>query len=792
MRRTTWLIAGSLLFPLSCGDNDDPTGPVYEALLVSTTSLPNAVLGFAYSETLTATGGDGNYTWSVTVGSLPTGLTLTTSTGELTGAPSTIGSNTFTVQVASGDGQTDTQQLTITVETPPVQPPPNNALVLSEPVASTGVSPASSVPMVPRSISSGPVVFLSLGPGTASEGTTATVQNVTTGLQVDALLGGGGLDPIPLAASIGDSLVVTVPLSTGAPLEFGSPVPASRPPTVMRTIPANNATGVPRNRAIVVVFSEPMAPASVNATTIQLQHNGAAVAGAVAFLDSSHVTVIFTPAALLEADMQYRLVVGDGVTDLDGDHLEAPAAVEFTTGQSLLGPVADVAVYPSNTTVPSDRMLQYTALLTDAAGDTLVGLPVSWSTGDDAIATLSDFGVNMGIIVLGAAAGTTTITATSGGVSGSADVTVLGAIPTLAFSDLSAGYDHTCALTTDGSAYCWGGNNYGQLGTGSTTRTPYPTAVSGGLTFASVGAGLLRSYAMTEAGEPWCWGDSGVTNIIGLANRSLVPFPVAGGPAFTTMVVGGVHACGLTADGLAYCWGANSWGQLGDPTTGGSNTPRAVSGELVFMELAAGGAHTCGLTTDSLAYCWGYNSYGGLGNGTTSASFVPSPVSGGMHFAALGAGNGHTCGITATGALYCWGANGRGQLGATSAEICPGQADAVATDDCSLTPLLVAGISAVETVGAGYTHTCALTTEGLAYCWGENTYAQLGTDTRTDSPTPVAVSGGLVFAKLSSAYYHSCGITTDGIAYCWGMGVHGELGDGTTEDRTAPVRVAGQ
>ena len=230
---------------------------------------------------------------------------------------------------------------------PPLQPPPNNALVLSEPVASTGVSPASSVPMVPRSIWSVPVVFLSLGPGTASAGTAATVRNVTTGLQVDALLGGGGLDPIPLAASIGDSLAVTVPLSTGAPLKFGSPVPASRPPTVVRTIPANNATGVPRNQAIVVVFSEPMAPASVNATTIHLQRNGAAVAGAVAFLDSSHVTVIFTPAALLEADMPYRLVVGDGVTDLDGDHLEAPAAVEFTTGRSLLGPVADVVVKPN-------------------------------------------------------------------------------------------------------------------------------------------------------------------------------------------------------------------------------------------------------------------------------------------------------------------------------------------------------------------------------------------------------------------------------------------------------------
>lgn len=792
MRRAAWPIASSLIVLLSCGDNGEPTGPDHQRLSITSTSLANAELGVAYGETLTATGGDGSYTWSVTLGSLPTGLTLAASTGALTGTPSTVGVHRFTAQVASGDGQTDTQELTITVEGTQIEPPPSNALVLSEPVASTGVSPATTVPLAPRTASAGLVVFLSVGPGTASTGTAATVQNVTTGLQVDALLGAGGLDPVPLDASVGDSLAVTIPRPDGAPLQLGSAVPTSSPPTVVRTIPAHNATDVPLNRPVVVVFSEPMAAASVNAATIELERNGAAVTGAVAFLDSSHVTVIFTPADPLEADAQYRLVVGQDVTDLSGDHLQAPAAVEFTTGQSLLGPVADVAVYPSNTTVPTDRRVQYTALLTDAAGDTLVGVPVAWSIADDSIATLADVGINMGIMVLGAGPGSTTITATSGGVSGSAQVTVVGPLPGLIFSDVSAGYDHTCGVTADSSAYCWGGNKYGQLGTGDTTRTPYPTPVTGGVLFASIGAGLFRSYATTGAGTPWSWGDSGVTNIISPANRSLVPFPVTAGPAFTTVVVGGVHACGLTAAGLAYCWGANTWGQLGDPTTGGSNTPRAVSGGLVFMALTAGGAHTCGLTTDSLAYCWGYNAYGGLGNGTMSASAVPTAVTGGMHFASLGAGNGHTCGITAAGDLYCWGANGRAQLGATSAETCPGQADAVATDDCSLTPLHVAGISTVAAVGGGYTHTCALTTAGAAYCWGENTSAQLGTGTRTDSPTPVAVSGGVVFAMLSSGSYHNCGIATDGVAYCWGSGVHGELGDGSTQDRTVPVRVAGQ
>ena len=111
MCRATWLIIGSLLLPLGCGD---PTGPAYATLVVATTSLRDGVQSVAYSDTLTATGGDGSYTWSVTVGSLPTGLSLTTSTGLISGTPTGSGS-TFTVEVASGDGQTDTQQLTITV-----------------------------------------------------------------------------------------------------------------------------------------------------------------------------------------------------------------------------------------------------------------------------------------------------------------------------------------------------------------------------------------------------------------------------------------------------------------------------------------------------------------------------------------------------------------------------------------------------------------------------------------------------------------------------------------------------
>jgi hypothetical protein len=121
-RRVLLLITNALLLPLGCGGNDDPSGPGNATLVITTTSLPNATATVAYSETLVATGGDGTYTWLATVGSLPTGLSLTTSTGLISGTPSAVGSQTFTVQVTSEDGQAATRQLTITVGPPVLQP----------------------------------------------------------------------------------------------------------------------------------------------------------------------------------------------------------------------------------------------------------------------------------------------------------------------------------------------------------------------------------------------------------------------------------------------------------------------------------------------------------------------------------------------------------------------------------------------------------------------------------------------------------------------------------------------
>lgn len=385
------------------------------------------------------------------------------------------------------------------------------------------------------------------------------------------------------------------------------------------------------------------------------------------------------------------------------------------------------------------------------------------------------------------------------------------------FTALAAGPDHTCGLASDQRAYCWGDNEWGQLGNGTVEQRAIPVRVSSEMAFVQITAGWQHTCGLTAAGDAFCWG-RGVRGQLGTGGETdaTAPQPVAGDLAFEQLSAGGWHTCGLTAAGEAYCWG--QWRYYSSDYNPESTTPQRVmedgrftalaagflrtcgigaggstrciatgdQGAPAFRQLTLGRTHSCGLTPDGVAYCWGSNERGELGDGTRTDRRAPTRVNTEQRFMQLNVSPGaehfsrfsHTCGVTQAGAVYCWGAGHEGQLGTGVA--------AYAT-----TPVAAESGLEFEMVVAHRDHSCGLVPSGRAYCWGANRYGQLGDGTTTPSAVPVPVQGALRFRTLTAGAESTCGLTLAGEAYCWGRNQDGQLGDGTTTDRVVPGPIQG-
>jgi alpha-tubulin suppressor-like RCC1 family protein len=209
----------------------------------------------------------------------------------------------------------------------------------------------------------------------------------------------------------------------------------------------------------------------------------------------------------------------------------------------------------------------------------------------------------------------------------------------LTFSSISVGFGYTCGVTTTGQGYCWGNNSEGELGNGTRDVKNVPTLVAGGLTFSViVGSVAYHTCGISTSQRAYCWGrnEYGQLGAGIAADFSLSPVEVADNLRFISISPGQFHTCGVTTSGAAYCWGADSDGALGygqSPTTlctGGtrcSRSPLAVVGGVSFTSVSAANFNSCGVTTLGGAYCWGNNDLGQLGNGTTTRSATPVQVS---------------------------------------------------------------------------------------------------------------------------------------------------------------------
>jgi hypothetical protein len=289
-------------------------------------------------------------------------------------------------------------------------------------------------------------------------------------------------------------------------------------------------------------------------------------------------------------------------------------------------------------------------------------------------------------------------------------------------AELAVGNYHACARKTDGTMWCWGFNTNGQLGNGTINASP------------------------------------------------TTPVQVTGLAGVSSIAAGDGMTC-ATAGATSYCWGANYYGQFMDGTTTRRLTPGIINWKTVQWAL---NENVCLVDSSNLsARCGGYNASGQLGTADTTVYPYGYPSFSGATVS-VAAGGFHACAADATGKLYCWGYNGYGQLG-------------LGTTNNALIATQVTALSGIPIaeVTAGSIATCARSTAGTVYCWGDNADGEVGDGTKTNRSSPVVVLSGS--KKIRGGDGHFCSLQADASVMCWGDNSTGQLGDGTFTESSKPI-----
>jgi|GEM_PF-1344251 len=366
---------------------------------------------------------------------------------------------------------------------------------------------------------------------------------------------------------------------------------------------------------------------------------------------------------------------------------------------------------------------------------------------------------------------------------------------------VAVGTDHSCTLTNDGNAWCWGRNRFGQLGDNSvsakSTRASLVSKPSVAA-FTSIATSSSHTCARMSDGSAWCWGDNNSGQLgDGTTTNSAGAVQVTTDISNTLLSnvsvisVGNNASCALKSDRTVWCWGDNNEGQLGDRTT--NNSSFAVQVKKFdntalnnVTALSVGTDHACAVISDGSAWCWGDNSDGATGAGATVASqgavrvlkAVNVPLTGAT---AISAGTSHTCALLSDKTVWCWGLNTYGQLGSGST------ITSFVAIPTGLTNIAILGQSSGN-------HTCAVSVINILSCWGANTYGQLGDGTTVAKTRAVALKSTYAanvgtIMSVSSGGKQTCLTNVMGEVWCWGRNSSGQLGNNSTANSLAPVKV---
>jgi alpha-tubulin suppressor-like RCC1 family protein len=233
----------------------------------------------------------------------------------------------------------------------------------------------------------------------------------------------------------------------------------------------------------------------------------------------------------------------------------------------------------------------------------------------------------------------------------------------VAFRRIAAGARHTCAISTQATLFCWGSNGFGRLGSGAAFDSRTPVAVAGvaGLAFTDLSAGSDHTCAVA-AGALYCWGANAEGELgDGTTETRLTPVPIALPEPASTVTSGLTHTCVLTVTGAAYCWGLAGVGELGVADRNNTTRPQPVQGGHRFVSIRAGRQLTCGVEASGAGYCWGWGPTGQIGDGGMTSRSEPTRVPG--EFRQIVPGYYHTCGLGQGSETFCWGLDFQGELG---------------------------------------------------------------------------------------------------------------------------------
>lgn len=350
--------------------------------------------------------------------------------------------------------------------------------------------------------------------------------------------------------------------------------------------------------------------------------------------------------------------------------------------------------------------------------------------------------------------------------------------------------DNTCALLSTGGVQCWGANNRGQIGDGTTTARLVPTTVK---TNSSTNLTGVRSLTMTSAttvcavmndGTIKCWGGRRYGYLMSVDQSYATT--TTGINTATAIAMGYTSACALLSDGTVKCWGENGKGELGDGTTIKKDytSPVTVTGLSGVASLYSDNWQGyCAILTNKSVKCWGDRNSSKGDGGIPGSQGIATAQAGLASVTQVAAGEENSCALISDGTVKCWGGWARYEQA--------GRGHSNYYVNVSTPTAVPTLTNATQIAASDYTY-CALISGGSVKCWGHGNYGQRGDGTNVDFDGTVYSTSGITTAtQIAGGRESMCALLSDGTVRCWGYNNQGQLGDGTISNRNTPVAVSG-